>query len=128
MRQDFVLSFKSTIDKIGTDFASSQTTPLDFVDMDDTMAIQRVLKGKDTSIVWEFLTLDESPVEPLDRFSFRIGARTINDASNYGSVCLVGKLNNVFTKGSSIQLFDYTSTTPTVLQGVMHVTSVGVDP
>ena len=123
---NFTLAFKSTIDKLAHDLAASKS--MDLIDLDDLVSAEALFKSDSTAMVWEFLTLDEAPVDPLYSFSFRLGARTIRDANNYNILGLVGDIQSVFTAGQVVPVRDYSGGVAGPDQGVMTIVHTGVDP
>lgn len=125
---DFTLSFKSTIDKMGYDLAQSLVPSLDFIDLDDTLVSAELFKSNKNALVWEFLTLDEFPTDPLYTFSFRIGARTVKDVANYGVLKMVDDVKTVFQARSNTDIKNYSGDVAGPVVGTMYISNIGVDP
>lgn len=123
---DFTVCFKSTIDKLGFDLATS--LGLDFIDLDDTAVSGVLFKSNKNAIVWEFLTLDEYPLDPLYTFSFRIGARTVKDIANYNVLRMIDDVKGAFPARVRTELKNYSQVTAGPVVGNMFITDVGVDP
>jgi len=122
----FALAFKSSIDKMANDLAKAKGLKL--VDMDDVTAVTDLLNSNKDALVWEFLTLDETPRAPLYSFAFRVGARTTNDAANYNILSLVGDIKEIFTVGKSYDIVNYSGSVVGPKQGFMFVSDVRVEP
>ena len=123
---NFTVAFKSTIDKLGYDLG--QSLSLEFIDLDDLVVTGELFKSNKNALVWEFLTLDEMPTDPLYAFSFRIGARTVRDASNYNILKMVDDVKTIFPSGQNTPIKDYSEAVAGGIVGSMYITDVGVDP
>lgn len=125
----FFQSVKSTIDKLGVDLAKGFDPDLKFVDLDDTALNHEILTKGEDSIVWELATLEQDPIDPLYTIIFGVGARTMDDPSRYSMARILGEVSVIFTKGSSIDIFDFSTDGDGVTkQGFMVITDVMVDP
>ena len=122
----FTLAFKSTIDKMAFDVASANSLKL--IDMDDVTAIADLLGSNKDAFVWEFLTFDDMPKDPLYAFAFRIGARTTNDAANYNILTLLDSIKAAFTISDIYDILDYSGASVGAVEGYMIVTGVQVEP
>lgn len=124
---NFLVSLKSTIDKMGFDLATSLGQA--FVDLDDPVNTAELLASDADAIVWEFLSLDQAPIDPLYSIVFAMGARTVNDAANYNILDFAGQVGDLFPEQEEITILDYTgATVDTTDRGYMFITSVTVDP
>jgi len=123
---DFASSFKSTIDKKGNDLAD--TLGLKLIDLDDITASNDLMHGTRDALVWEFLGLNTSPTEPLYEFGFKIGARTVNDAANYGILGIVDKVRELFPVNSRHSIRNYTGAVAGPESGYLLVSDVSIDP
>jgi hypothetical protein len=128
MREEFLLAVKSTLDKKGSTLALAQATATKFVDLDDSTAVEEVMSSTDDAIIWELSGFDEVPADPLYHLAFNIGARTSNDAANYGILSLVGKVKEVFPLGSKVEIRNYAEDVESPVLGVMFITFVAVNP
>ncbi len=108
-KQQFTVALKSSIDKILVDIALAEG--VEFVDLDDAVNTEALFKTQKDAIVWEFNVLQESPRDPLYAAAFNVGARTVEDSSNYDILKLSGALGEVFKEGNSIDIYDYTPET-----------------
>ena len=124
--EDFTLAFKSTIDKMANDVAIANSLKL--VDLSDVTAVKDLLSSSKNAFVWEFLTFDEQPRDPLYAFTFRAGARTTNDAANYDILNLLGSIKKEFSVGNQYGIYDYSGAVVGPKTGFMHITSVMVEP
>jgi len=126
---DFVSIVKSTIDKAGVDIATVYGQGVKFVDLNDMVNTQAMLASDDSAIVWELLTLEEDPIDPLWLMRFGIGAKTTADPGNYGLTDLLDAVHTKITKNGRMDLIDYSPTGDGVTkQGDMYFTDVSVDP
>lgn len=125
---DFTLAFKSTIDKMGYDLAQAQNPVLDFIDLDDLVVAGELFKSNRSALVWEFLTLDEVPTDPLYTFSFRIGARTVKDIANYNVLKMLDAVKASFPARTDTPLKNYSGATAGPVVGYMYISNIGVDP
>jgi len=123
---DFTTAFKSTIDKLGNDLAVAESLKL--IDLDDLALSSELMKSERDALVWEFLTFDTNPVDPLYSFSFRIGARTVNDAANYNILRLVDAVKGVFPVQSRGLVRDYSGAVAGPAVGTFFITDIRVDP
>ena len=123
---DFVLHVKSTLDKQGKDLAD--TLGVSFVDLDDTVNVEEVLTGTSPALVWRFVTMDETPSDPLYSLMFVMGIKTTSDPSNYSLLAMISKVKDLFGKGTWMNIMDYSGVSvPTVVKGSMIFTESGVD-
>lgn len=113
----FLVSVKSTIDKLANTLAVSLGLP--YVDLDDTTTAATLFKSEDSAILVEFNTLEPDPIDPLYAGSFHIGARTVQDPGNYSILKLVGLVEELFPKGARILVYDSFEVAETGLQGVI---------
>lgn len=127
MNSTFIIAFKSTVDKVGVDLATSMDR-VSFIDLDDIVTSAELFKSNKNAIVWEFLTLDESPTDPLYSFSFRIGARTVRDIANYNILRMLDKVKEVFPSRDQIDVRDYSGAEVGDKVGTMYISRVDIDP
>ena len=126
---EFVTIVKSTIDKAGVDIAQAYGQGVKFVDLDDMVNTQAMLSSEDSAVVWQMLTLDEDPVDPLWMIRFGIGAKTTADPGNYGLAELLDAIRTRITKRGKMDLYDYSPGGDGVTkQGDMYFVDVSVDP
>lgn len=126
LEEDFLLAFKSTIDKLGYDLAQSQSPSVRFVDLDNTVRTKELFDSEDDGLVWEMLSLSESPIDPLYTATFNIGARTVNDPANYDILALAGKVKAIFKTGASLAIYDYSGPVAGPKGGALIPISVSV--
>jgi len=126
LEEDFLKALKSTVDKLGIDLGNEQSPPVGFVDLDNTVKAQAMFDSDDDYLVWELLTLDDNPGDPLYTATFNIGARTVNDPYNYDILTLAGKIKKIFSIGASIDIYDYSGLTAGAKGGSMMPISVAV--
>jgi len=126
---EFVTVVKSTIDKAGVDIAQVFGQGVKFVDLDDMVNTQAMLASDDSAIVWQLLTLDEDPVDPLWMIRFGIGAKTTTDPGNYGLAELLDAVHTRIKKHGKLDLFDFSPGGDGVTkEGDMYFVDVSVDP
>lgn len=123
---DFTTAFKSTIDKVGYDLATAEG--VSFVDMDDISKSEALLSSSRNALVWEFLSIGPSPVDPLYSFAFRIGARTVSDSANYNILRLVDSIREVFPERTKHDIQDFSGASAGPVVGYMYTTGIVVDP
>lgn len=123
---DFVSSFKSTIDKLGFDVATNLS--LQFIDLDDLAKADSLFHGTRDALVWEFLGFSPAPTEPLYDFGFKIGARTVNDAANYGILKIIDDIREVFPVNVRHPIRNYVGEVAGPEVGYMIVSDIRVDP
>jgi hypothetical protein len=125
---DFYLAVKSTIDRIAVDLATALS--IGFVELDDTVNVERLLSSPADLVVYQMVGMDEAPKAPLYMVTFSIGAKTTTDPANYDLAEIVSAVKAVVNKGASFQVKDYSSGTapPTEVVGSLLITSTGVDP
>lgn len=128
-QERFLVALKSTIDKAGVDLGKTFIPPLPLVDLDDTVNVTKFLQSGKDGLVWEYLTLEPLPRDPLYSVAFRIGARTTNDASNYSLLGFAGAVKRRFREGEDLTIHDYSSAiASSSVLGILHITQVMVDP
>lgn len=125
---NFTVAFKSTIDKLGYDLGQSLSPTLDLIDLDDLVVSAELFKTRKDALVWEFLTMDELPRDPMYSFTFRIGARTVKDIANYNILKMIDSVKAIFPTESNLDISDYSGSVAGPKLGYMFITSVGVDP
>jgi len=123
---DFTLAFKSTIDKLGFDLATTES--IEFIDMDDLAKTAELFSNNKDAIVWEFLTLDENPSDPLYTFAFRMGARTVRDIANYNVLRLVDLIKTIFPTRTNVPIKNMSGAAAGPQVGSLYIVDVGVDP
>lgn len=126
---DFYSQVKSTIDKAGVDIANAYGGGVGFVDLDDQVAVDALLSGNNSAVVWEVIALTEDPVAPLYQLQFGIGAKTTADAGNYNLSDLLDAIHTTIKKDGTLDVIDYTpSGDGTTKRGYIYFTDVSVDP
>ena len=127
---DFLSMVKSTVDKKGVDIAQAYTpAPLDFIDLDDTDRAQELLTSNKDMLIWQVVTFEEAPIDPLYTLIFGIGAKTVNDAGRYEMMSILGAVKTVFSRGETVGVKDYSpGGDGATKQGYLYITDTGVDP
>jgi hypothetical protein len=120
----FMLAIKSTLDTLMVELAAVKSVP--YLDLDDTTKTPDVLGKNEPALIGEFGTLEESPIDPLYNGSVRVGARTCDDPANYKILELAGTLNDKFSRGSVIPIFEMFGSVPGPKVGTMTITSTEV--
>lgn len=124
----FELYVKSTIDRMAYDI-SVELGVTKLADLDDTVNLASILANDEPAIVWQLITLDPSPRDPLYQVQFGIGAKTTADPANYKMMSLVAAMQHNFEVGSRIVIKDYSTTTPpTTDKGYLTVTEAPLSP
>lgn len=121
-----VIAAKATIDRAGSDLAVSLGIA-DFVDMDDTVNVARVLTGSEPTLLWRFLTMDEAPSDPMYHLMFLIGIKTTSDPANYMLLEFISGVKATFSVGSSLDIYNWSAAVHDVKLGNMLFTNSGVD-
>ena len=126
---NFISEMKSTIDKTAVDAAIQLGGPgALFVDLDDTLRSQEILSSEEDVLVWEVLSMDEAPSDPLWTVMFAMGAKTTIDPGRYSMMDMLSHINAVMPKGSSIDVIDYTPDGDGATKtGSMYITDVRMD-
>lgn len=126
---DFYSYVKSTIDKAGVDIANAFQGGIAFVDLDDAVKTQALLESDDDAVVWELLTLSESPADPMYELQFGIGAKTTADAGNYQLSDLIDAVHTQFKVRESVDVIDYSpGGDAATKRGYIYITDISVDP
>ena len=126
---EFYSQVKSTIDKAGVDIANAFQGGVNFVDLDDTVAVAGLMEGPDTAVVWELLSLTEDPADPLYQVQFGIGAKTTQDGGNYSLSELLDAIRTTINVRGSLDIIDYSpGGDGTTRHGYLYITEVAVDP
>lgn len=120
----FSLAFKSTLDKVAFDLASSLA--IDYIDLDDTTRTAQALSESTPALVLEYGTLEETPKDPLYSGVFHIGARTSDDPSNYKILALAGAVSEMFPQGGRILIHEEFEATQGPLVGILVPGQVGL--
>lgn len=124
---DFYLSVKSTLDRLAVDVANS--LGISFVELDDTVNVESKLSSPDDLVVYQLIGMDEDPQDPLWSINFAVGAKTVTDPANYDLAAILSAIKQVFKKGETFQVLDYSGTVaPTQSRGYIHITATAVDP
>lgn len=126
MNNDFFLAVKSTLDKEAYDLSVSLGTQA--ADMDDTVKAQEILSKPDAAIIWQLISVDEVPLDPMYEVAFVIGAKTTNDSGNYDLLQFNSNVNDKFYKGARISVKDYSGASASAEEGYLFVTDVGLAP
>lgn len=109
----FVMAVKSTIDKIANDAADVCITrapgepATKVIDLDNAANIQELANSQYPFILLRFMTLDESPMDPMWALEFYIGARTVSDSGNYALTTLIESFRSNVQRGADISFKDY---------------------
>ena len=119
LQQDFLLSVKSTIDKVAYDLA--QSLSIGCVDLDDSSKTAALFKSADTAVVLEFNTLTEMPRDPLYEGFLHIGIRTVGDPANYVNLDLMGKVQALFPINERVPVKDYSGAVAGSLEGSLYI-------
>lgn len=107
---DYLIHVKSTLDKLMHDLVDTlePTFPgLTGVDVDNLVETDEMFKSTKPVLLWQFLSLREHPVDPLYRFEFLVGAKTVADSANYTLVGVNNELKKPFKTGTTISVGDY---------------------
>ena len=124
----FYLSVKSSIDRVAFDIGTLLGVSK-VVELDDTVNIDEALASPESMVVYQLLSLDEEPLDPLWSVNFDIGVKTVSDAANYDMADLMGKVHQVLFKDHSFYVKDYSGVdAPTEVEGYIYVTDMTVDP
>lgn len=122
---DFYTSLRSTIGKLSKDIAASMALPN--FEIDDVTAVSEALSSDDPAVLWQLITMQEMPRDPLWSTSFLIGAKTNSDVGNTVLTNIVNEVTNRLPIGQDVTISDYSS--PGADQeGVLTVVSATVDP
>src|SRR5210317_2121192 len=127
MNNDFYMVIKSTIDKLGNDLVASSGAD-EGANLDDIQKVVEVFNATNNAILWQLVSAQELPRDPLYDVTFAIGGRTTNDSGNYDLIGLQNAINSVLHKGADIPLYDYSGAVKSVVKGSMFVTEAGLTP
>jgi len=126
MSQDnFLLAVKSTLEKRVKAFADSSS--LLYVDLDDKTQTETVLGTNQPALVLLMGNFDTDPIDPLYAGSFHVGARAVDDPSNYALLGNTGKVAELFPIGGRIEVFDESDVIQGAFVGVLVPGEQGVD-
>ena len=123
MNTKFLRAVKSTIDKLVVDFAQAQSTPTNFLDLDDVTAAEEVLASTDPAVIWELGSFEEYPQDPLYALSFSVGVRTFQDAANYSLLSMASDLSELFQSNTYFEITDSSDTVESAKKGTLIITS-----
>ena len=121
---DFALDLKSTLDKIGHDFATALGA--EAIDLDGSTNVEEVLIQDGPAVVWKLLSLAESPRAPLYLLDFLIGAKTTNDLGSYQLMNLLEGLS--IAQGDTVTVRDYSGASASNATGEFFITTVEMNP
>lgn len=126
MNNEFYMAVKSTIDKLGSDMAAAlSAAPVDLDDIDTT---SDVLAGTTSVVLWQLLTVEETPKDPLYEVTFVVGAKTSRDPGSYQLIQFNATLNQTVFKGAEVAVYDYSGASQGALEGKLFVTAVELAP
>lgn len=121
---DFAMDLKSTLDKIGHDFAAALGA--EPIDLDGATNVEEVLTEDGPAVVWKLLSLSESPRAPLYLLDFLLGAKTTNDVGSYQLMSLLEGLS--ISQGDTITVRDYSGASASDPTGEFFITAVEMNP
>lgn len=126
---EFAKQVKSTIDYVGATVGLNYIGgAVDVVDMTGDVNVEELLKSTAPAILWELNTLDEAPRAPMWDISFLIGAKTSKDNAGTERMSLLEAVRDVIQVGKDLNVHDYTGAVAGPRVGLLHITSVGIDP
>ncbi len=135
MAADFLVPVKSTLDKLMFDLRASiaADNPTDYaslqaVDVDDIVDTDDIVKAVKPTLLWQHLSLDPKPKDPLYQCEFMVGAKTSGDKGNYLLTDLVMRLQQAFKVDTLLQVEDYSGASAIPDQGYLVVTSLAQAP
>lgn len=124
---DFIMHVKSTLDRMGNDLVAS-TGADSGANLDDTVNVDDIFKSDDNTILWQLISVEEDPSDPLYIVQFAIGAKTTNDAGNYDLIAFQTQVNDLFHKNALVELYDYSQGDQSVKKGIMTITEAMLTP
>ena len=124
---EFFMHVKSTLDRKGNDLVAS-TGADSGANLDDVVNTDEIFKSDDNTILWQLISVEEDPIDPLYMVEFAIGAKTTNDAGNYDLIAFQSQVNDLFHIGAIIDLYDYSTGTQTVKKGSLSITQGTLTP
>ena len=122
---DYLIHVKSTIDKTMMDLVASlsgQFPGLQGADVDNLTETDEVFKSEQPVLLWQFLTLQPSPRDPLYRVNFLVGAKTVSDKGGYKLANLSNELRKTFEVEERIEVGDYSGASPVLNTGYFLIT------
>ena len=126
---EFIKPVKSTIDHLGYSIGTNYLGgAVDVVDLTDDVNVEELLQSPDSAILWEMVTIDEAPRSPMWNVSFLIGAKTSKDNAGIERMSLLEAVNSVIKVDRDLDVHDYTGAVAGSRVGLLHITSVGLDP
>lgn len=125
----FPRALKSTIDVLGKQAAESVVAGMPVADIDNTVDVDQLLADNKDVMLWQLLTSDPDPKDPMYTVQFAIGVSIRDDPSGYRMMEILGKVADAVKEGSTIDIYDYgTEVAPTVKDGFMFISEVATDP
>ena len=125
--EPFELALKSTIDRACTGLAEDIELK-QYVDMDDLVNTQAAYANEDSALLWQFMSLDESPIDPLYNLYFMVGVKTALDPANYEMMRFLSAVKRVFKKGESLEIREYSGELePTEALGSIYFTDTNLE-
>lgn len=116
----FYLEVKSTLDKLMTDLIpvlQAVDPNLSGADLDDFRQTDHILASSDASLVWQLVSLEQDPRDPLWEFKFYVGVKTTEDKANYNLAELMALAMKDFTVNNSFDIADYSGATASAKRG-----------
>ena len=124
---DFFMHVKSTLDRMGNDLVTASSADSG-ANLDDTVNVDEIFKSDDSTILWQLVSVEEAPSDPLYIVQFAIGAKTTEDAGNYDLIAFQNEVNNLFHKNAIVDLYDYSQGAQTTKKGSMTITEAMLTP
>lgn len=131
MSNDYLIHVKSSIDKLMYDLVStlSATYPtIQGADIDNLVETDLFFKSEEPLLIWQFLTLQGAPRDPLYRLDFIVGCKTVSDSANYTLMSVNNELRKSFEIDTRISVGDYSGTTAVENTGYFTIVSNSMAP
>ena len=103
----FVLSLKSTIDRVLSSLAASKG--LTYVDIDGSSLNSEQLLRASPAVAWSQTSYQDEMRTPFFTFMYQVGAVSVNDPAQYQSMDTLGAVLDVMGPGHSIDIYDYSA-------------------
>ncbi len=125
--QEFIMHVKSSLDRFANDLVASSSAD-DGVNLDDVVNINELMESENNTILWQLVSVEEDPKDPLYVVQFSIGAKTSGDSANYDLIAFQTKVNDVFHKDAIFDLYDYSQGAQVNKKGSMTITRSAMTP
>lgn len=125
--EGFYMALKSSLDRVGYDLVTD-TGADGGASLDDTINVDEMLSSDDKLILWQLISVEEDPRDPLYRVTFGVGGKTAKDPANYALLDLQKAVATRLRVGKELLLYDYSGVSPSALKGSLTISQANLTP